>query len=57
MLKGLTLSDVSAYIDQVAHIAVQPRFSGAMFDETEGDPFFQSEVVDLLAQHAVAGGL
>jgi hypothetical protein len=49
-LRGLTRDDVAAYIAAVAHLEASPALVSQIYEETEGNPFFLSEIVNLLAQ-------
>ncbi len=49
VLRGLTESDVSRYIEMTTRLTPPPGLVAAVFQETEGNPFFVSEVVRLLA--------
>jgi hypothetical protein len=49
-LKGLTRDEVDAYIHAAANVAPPARLVDKIFEETEGNPFFLSEVVNLMTQ-------
>jgi class 3 adenylate cyclase len=48
-LKGLSEQEVGRYIEVAARIEPPPALVKAIHDETEGNPFFVSEIVNLLA--------
>jgi class 3 adenylate cyclase len=48
LLRGLQEEDVGRFIAQTAHVEPPPGLVGAVFRETEGNPFFVNEVVRLL---------
>ncbi|HEX8066026.1 MAG TPA: protein kinase [Thermoleophilaceae bacterium] len=48
-LRGLTRADVARFIEVTASIRPPDRLVRAVHDETEGNPFFVSEIVSLLA--------
>ncbi|MGI8926622.1 MAG: protein kinase domain-containing protein, partial [Tepidiformaceae bacterium] len=50
VLKGLAKADVAAYIREAANVVPQPGLVDRIYEETEGNPFFLSEVVNLLVQ-------
>jgi predicted ATPase len=50
VLRGLTRGEVSAYIRATANVTPKPEVIDRIFEETEGNPFFLSEVVNLLTQ-------
>jgi class 3 adenylate cyclase/tetratricopeptide (TPR) repeat protein len=49
LLRGLTKADVARFIEMTASIRPQERLVRAVHEETEGNPFFVSEIVSLLA--------
>ncbi len=49
-LRGLSREEVEAYIRATANTAPPPRLVARIYEETEGNPFFLSEVVNLMAQ-------
>ncbi len=49
-LRGLSREEVGAYIRATANTAPPPRLVARIYEETEGNPFFLSEVVNLMAQ-------
>ena len=50
VLRGLSRSEVAAYIKARANVDPRPEVLGRIFEETEGNAFFLSEVVNLMAQ-------
>jgi class 3 adenylate cyclase len=50
VLRGLTQAEVGAYIRAAANVDPKPETVRRIFEETEGNPFFLSEVVNLLTQ-------
>jgi predicted ATPase/class 3 adenylate cyclase len=48
-LRGLSEPEVGRYIEVVANIDPPPTLVSAIHEETEGNPFFVSEIVNLLA--------
>ncbi|MEA2451216.1 MAG: eukaryotic-like serine/threonine-protein kinase [Thermoleophilaceae bacterium] len=48
-LRGLSEPEVARFIEVVANIEPPPALVRAIFEETEGNPFFVSEIVNLLA--------
>jgi class 3 adenylate cyclase len=50
VLRGLTREEVADYIRAVANLTPKPELADRIFEETEGNPFFLSEVVNLLTQ-------
>ena len=50
VLRGLSRAEVGSYIRTAAHIEPPPALVERIHDETEGNPFFLSEVVNLMAQ-------
>ncbi len=50
VLRGLTREEVAAYIRATANISPKAEVVDRIFEETEGNPFFLSEVVNLLTQ-------
>ena len=48
-LRGLSRQEVGRYIEVAAHIEPPGRVVQAIHEETEGNPFFVSEIVNLLA--------
>ncbi|HEY5639294.1 MAG TPA: protein kinase [Dehalococcoidia bacterium] len=50
VLRGLTRDEVSAYILARANVEPRPEVLDRIFEETEGNAFFLSEVVNLMAQ-------
>jgi eukaryotic-like serine/threonine-protein kinase len=49
-LRGLSRQEVEAYIRAAANVGPPARVVDRIFEETEGNPFFLSEVVNLLTQ-------
>jgi hypothetical protein len=49
-LRGLSRDEVAAYVHAIANIDVAPAFIDRLHEETEGNPFFLAEVVNLLVQ-------
>jgi class 3 adenylate cyclase len=50
VLRGLSREEVGGYISAVANLTPKPELLDRIFEETEGNPFFLSEVVNLLTQ-------
>jgi class 3 adenylate cyclase/Cdc6-like AAA superfamily ATPase len=50
VLRGLTRDEVASYIRSVAHFDAAPGIVNRIHEETEGIPFFLSEVVQLLTE-------
>ena len=50
LLRGLTRDEVGAYIRARANVDPRPEVLDKIFEETEGNAFFLSEVVNLMAQ-------
>ncbi len=50
VLRGLSKEEVRNYIAGAAHVEPTPRVLERIFEETEGNPFFLTEVVNLLTQ-------
>jgi class 3 adenylate cyclase len=50
VLRGLSLDEVESYIRGVANVGPARPVVERIFEETEGNPFFLSEVVNLMAQ-------
>jgi len=50
VLRGLSRDEVAGYIRAVANLTPKPELLDRIFEETEGNPFFLSEVVNLLTQ-------
>jgi class 3 adenylate cyclase len=50
VLRGLTRDEVGAYIRARANVDPRPEVLDKIFEETEGNAFFLSEVVNLMAQ-------
>ena len=50
VLRGLTRDEVGAYIRARANVEPRPEVLDKIFEETEGNAFFLSEVVNLMAQ-------
>ncbi|MEO6397517.1 MAG: protein kinase, partial [Tepidiformaceae bacterium] len=50
VLRGLTRPEVDAYVRETARVEPRPALLEKIFEETEGNPFFLSEVVNLLTQ-------
>jgi eukaryotic-like serine/threonine-protein kinase len=50
VLRGLSRGEVAGYIRAVANVTPRPELLDRIFEETEGNPFFLSEVVNLLTQ-------
>ena len=49
-LRGLSEEDVAAYIREAAGVEPSSQLVHAVYGETEGNPFFVSEVISLMAQ-------
>jgi predicted ATPase/class 3 adenylate cyclase len=49
LLRGLTRQDVARFIEMTASIRPPDRLVRTVYEETEGNPFFVSEIVSLLA--------
>ena len=50
VLRGLSREEVAAYIQAVANVKPKRELLERIYEETEGNPFFLSEVVSLLTQ-------
>ncbi|MEZ4494208.1 MAG: protein kinase [Dehalococcoidia bacterium] len=50
VLRGLTRDEVRSYISSSANTDVTSKVLDAIFEETEGNPFFLSEVVNVLTE-------
>jgi predicted ATPase len=50
VLRGLSRDEVAAYIRAAASVDPKRELLDRVFEETEGNPFFLSEVVNLMAQ-------
>jgi tetratricopeptide (TPR) repeat protein len=50
VLRGLSREEVAAYIRAAASVEPKRELLDRVFEETEGNPFFLSEVVNLMAQ-------
>ncbi len=50
VLRGLSRDEVAAYIRAAASVEPKRELVDRVFEETEGNPFFLSEVVNLMAQ-------
>ena len=50
VLRGLSRDEVAAYIRARANVEPRPEVLDRIFEETEGNAFFLSEVVNLMAQ-------
>src|SRR5437588_2848281 len=55
-LRGLTQGDVARFIEMTASVQAPPRLVQAVYEETEGNPFFVSEIVNLLASEGRLDG-
>ena len=55
VLRGLSESEVGAYIHGVSNIEPSHGLVTRIFEETEGNPFFLSEVVNLMVQEGTIG--
>jgi predicted ATPase/class 3 adenylate cyclase len=55
-LRGLTQADVGRYMEIAASIRPPERLVRAVHEETEGNPFFVSEIVSLLASEGRLDG-
>jgi predicted ATPase len=53
LLRGLDRSEVGAYISAAAQVQATPALVARIHEETEGNPFFVSEVVNLMAQEGI----
>lgn len=51
---GLSRDEVAGYIRAAANVTPKPELLDRIFEETEGNPFFLSEVVNLLTQEGVS---
>jgi class 3 adenylate cyclase/tetratricopeptide (TPR) repeat protein len=56
LLRGLTEADVARFIEMTASVEAPPRLVQAVHQETEGNPFFVSEIVNLLASEGRLDG-
>jgi eukaryotic-like serine/threonine-protein kinase len=56
LLRGLTEADVARFIEITASVEAPPRLVQAVYEETEGNPFFVSEIVNLLASEGQLDG-
>ncbi|MBN9493047.1 hypothetical protein J0H33_06830, partial [bacterium] len=54
-LKGLSRDEVAAYLEQRASAALPSELVSRIYEETEGNPFFLSEVVNLMADEGTLG--
>ena len=54
-LKGLARNEVAAYLEQRAGMATSSELVSRIYEETEGNPFFLSEVVNLMADEGTLG--
>src|SRR5262249_41162263 len=50
VLRGLSRKEVEAYVRTAAGVSPSAALLDRLFEETEGNPFFLSEVVNLLTQ-------
>ncbi|HYM14988.1 MAG TPA: protein kinase [Dehalococcoidia bacterium] len=50
ILRGLSRDEVAGYIRAAANVTPKPELLDRIYEETEGNPFFLSEVVNLLTQ-------
>ena len=50
VLKGLSAEEVAAYVSQLAGEAPPSSLAKRIYEETEGNPFFLSEIVNLMTQ-------
>ena len=55
VLRGLSKPEVRAYIAAAAHLEPSAGVLERIFEETEGNPFFLAEVVNLLTQEGSLG--
>ncbi|MBI5948988.1 MAG: protein kinase [Chloroflexi bacterium] len=55
VLRGLNKAEVRAYIASVANLEPSPALLDRIFEETEGNPFFLAEVVNLLTEEGTLG--
>ena len=55
-LRGLTEGDVARFVKMTASVEPPPRLVRAVYEETEGNPFFVSEIVNLLASEGKLDG-
>lgn len=53
-LRGLSEAEVADYLEQTASAIASPRLAAALHEETEGNPFFVVETVQLLALEGVS---
>ncbi len=49
-LRGLTLPETTAYISRTTGVTTAPAMAQRIHEETEGNPFFLAEVVNLMAE-------
>ncbi|HKP91019.1 MAG TPA: protein kinase [Thermoleophilaceae bacterium] len=56
LLRGLTENDVARFVEMTASVQPPPRLVQAVHQETEGNPFFVSEIVNLLASEGRLDG-
>jgi predicted ATPase len=49
-LRGLSEQETAQYISASSHVQPAPQLVSRVYEETEGNPFFLSEVVNLMAQ-------
>ncbi|MEA2375337.1 MAG: eukaryotic-like serine/threonine-protein kinase, partial [Thermoleophilaceae bacterium] len=55
-LRGLTEADVARFMEMTASVTPPPRLVRVVYEETEGNPFFVSEIVSLLASEGKLDG-
>ncbi len=55
-LRGLDAEAIEAYVEMTSGSDARPGLAGAIFDQTEGNPFFVGEVVRLLASEGALEG-
>ncbi|MCI0856932.1 MAG: protein kinase, partial [Chloroflexi bacterium] len=50
VLRGLTRDEVASYVSAKANVVPRPEVLDRIYEETEGNAFFLSEVINLMAQ-------
>jgi DNA-binding SARP family transcriptional activator len=50
LLRGLSLDDVAEFIEATSSVVPDPAFVSAVHEQTEGNPFFVKEVVQLVTE-------
>jgi DNA-binding CsgD family transcriptional regulator len=56
LLRGLDQRDVASFVAQMAGVEPSPELATALYQQTDGNPFFVTEVVRLLASQGRLGG-